>query len=148
MVLSGGVTLALVDQHFPAFFHAWGLRRGLGESFHAGPLVARPHVSLIGALISPQRSPCSRLRDCASPAGSVLGGLVGGCAWASSPRPGRVLLQVDLNVQICVARTGRDSHSWKAVRVFPPPAGRLWPGVSDRARYGVLCHMFQFSRLG
>ena len=41
MVLRGAVTLALVDQHFPARFHAWGLRRGLGESLHAGPLVAR-----------------------------------------------------------------------------------------------------------
>ena len=41
MVLRGGVTLALVDQHFPAFFHAWGLRRGLGESLHTGALVAR-----------------------------------------------------------------------------------------------------------
>ena len=41
MVLRGGVTLALVDQHFPARFHAWGLRRGLGESLHAGPRVAR-----------------------------------------------------------------------------------------------------------
>ena len=45
-------------------------------------LVGQALGSPLGAFVSPLRYPGSRLWGLASPAEFVLGGLVGGCAWA------------------------------------------------------------------